>query len=248
MINIQSSVTAPPQQTDRQHLVLLHDLFGNLSNWQQVSDEFSSGHTVQIPKLPLYEFSLTERRLDHLAHYLDRYIENNKLKKVVLVGNSIGGHIALLYTLKYPHKVSKLVLTGSSGLYENSFNRTFPRVKDFAYIREKVSYTFYQKDVVTETLVNEVYDTVQDTGNVLSIITLARAAQKQNLSNCLGRIKVPVLLIWGLQDNITPPEVALKFKELLPDARLRFIDKCGHVPMMEQPALFNQYLKEFLEE
>ena len=54
-------------------------------------------------------------------------------------------------------------------------------------------------------------------------------------------------LIWGKQDNITPPHVAEEFHELLPDSKLYWIDKCGHAPMMEQPLEFNKILNDYLE-
>ena len=165
----------------------------------------------------------------------------------MLVGNSLGGHVALLFALKYPHLVEKLVLTGSSGLYENSFSRTFPKVKDYEYIREKIGHTFYKKEVVTDALLNEVFETIQSPAKTLSIIGFARAAQRHNVENALQNIHVPVLLVWGLQDTITPPEVALKFQKGLQNAELVFINECGHAPMMEQPEEFNQYLKKFLE-
>jgi pimeloyl-ACP methyl ester carboxylesterase len=54
--------------------------------------------------------------------------------------------------------------------------------------------------------------------------------------------------VWGKQDDVTPPFVAEKFHELLPDSRLQWVDKCGHAPMMEHPDEFNALLREFLEE
>ncbi|MNR36660.1 Pimeloyl-[acyl-carrier protein] methyl ester esterase [compost metagenome] len=75
---------------------------------------------------------------------------------------------------------------------------------------------------------------------------LARDAQKQNLKELLHFIKIPVLLIWGLQDIVTPPEVAEEFYQHLPNATLHYIDRCGHAPMMEQPELFNGYVSNFL--
>jgi len=228
-------------------IVLLHGLFGNLSNWEHVNKEFSKLHNLHIPKLPLFEISLTESRLDSLVSYLKKYIDTKGLKKIILIGNSLGGHVALMFTLKYPELVERLVLTGSSGLYENTFSGTFPRVKDFEYIRERVSFTFYNKEVVTDALLEDVYLTIQSPAKTLSIISLARAAQRHNLENLLHKIQIPVLLIWGLQDEITPASVGLKFEKLLPNAELKFIDKCGHAPMMEQPVQFNTYLKSFLE-
>jgi 2-hydroxy-6-oxonona-2,4-dienedioate hydrolase len=228
-------------------IILLHGLFGNLSNWGQVAFEFTSTHRVVIPRLPLYSKPISAARLNDLVEYLEQFIESHQLARVTLMGNSLGGHVALLYTSSNPERVEKLVLTGSSGLYENSFGGTFPRVKDYAYIREKVVSTFYKQDVVTNELVDEVYATVQNKSKTLSIIRLARAAQQNNVEHLLSEIKVSTLLLWGLQDTITPPEVALEFHNHLPLSQIVFLDHCGHVPMMEQPKLFNKHVRKFLE-
>ncbi|AWG27327.1 alpha/beta fold hydrolase [Flavobacterium kingsejongi] len=238
-----------PEQDEnelRQPVILLHGLFGNLSNWKAVQDVFSADYNLYTPLLPLFDTVLGRNRLDRLVVFLEKYILDHNIQNPILIGNSLGGHVALLYTLKHPDKVSKLVLTGSSGLYENSFGGGFPRVKDYNYIRKKVEDVFDRKEVVNAEVVDSVYSIVQNNSKVIAVISLARDAQRQNLKDRLAEIKIPVLLIWGLQDIVTPPEVAREFHTLIPHSKLHLIDECGHVPMMEQPILFNQYLKVFL--
>lgn len=228
-------------------IILLHGLFGNLSNWDDVVNEFSKTHRVIVPALPFFkEISGIASSLDALVHFLTFLIEDLGCGKVTIMGNSLGGHIALLYTIENQYNVLKLVLTGSSGLFERSVGNSFPRIRDYDYIREKVGYTFYNKQVITQRLIDEVYTTVQDTSQVLSLISLVRAAQRRNLAHYLHQINTSTLLVWGLQDEITPPEVALEFHDRLPNSHVRFIDSCGHVPMMEQPEIFNKYVREFL--
>jgi len=227
------------------NIILLHGLFGNLSNWKSVEKKFGLEHRVWAPELPLFN-NLIGQGLNKLVLFLEQYINQNQIENPVLIGNSLGGHVALLYTLKHPNKVEKLVLTGSSGLYENTFGGSFPRVKDYNYIKAKIEDVFDRKEVVDEEMINHVFGIVQHKLKVLSIIGLARDAQKQNLALYLPQIKIPVLLIWGLQDIVTPPAVADEFKELLPNATLHYINHCGHAPMMEQPELFNNYVSQFL--
>lgn len=228
-------------------VLLLHGLFGNLSNWGHVSYEFSATHRVIVPRLPFYSTPITSERLDALVLYLENFIQAHGLKKINIMGNSLGGHLAVLLTARNPSLVKKLVLTGSSGLFENSFGGTFPRVRDYNYIREKVQQTFYKQEVATPELVDQVFETVQSRTNTLSIIGLARAAQRHHVGHLLSGIPAPTLLIWGLQDTITPPEVALEFHDQLPDSEIIFIDHCGHAPMMEQPEIFNKHVRDFLE-
>lgn len=232
--------------TDKGTIILLHGLFGNLSNWDHVMKKFSKQFNILSPEIPL-NFSVKGKdRLNSLVEYLNDIIEKEDLNKVTLVGNSLGGHIALLYTLQYPDKVDKLILTGSSGLFENGYFGSFLRIKDSNYIKEKIKLTFYNKELATNSLIENIYQKIQNQATVLTIIGIAKNAQRSNLANHLRLIKVPTLLIWGLQDKITPISVAYEFYEKIPNARLHILNQCGHVPMMEQPLLFNEYLEEFL--
>jgi 2-hydroxy-6-oxonona-2,4-dienedioate hydrolase len=228
-------------------ILLLHGLFGNLSNWLSVVEYFKTSHRLIIPRLPIFEGPRENANLHHLVIALHEFVTHHQIEELTLVGNSLGGHLALLYTIEHPEKVKRIVLAGSSGLFENTMGGSFPRVKDYEFIRGKVSDTFFQKSVVTKALLDEVYDTVQSIPQTLRIIGMARSAQKNNLAKSLHRVNVPVLLIWGLQDTITPPEVALHFHDYLVNSELKFIDQCGHVPMMEHPAVFNQHMANFLE-
>ena len=63
----------------------------------------------------------------------------------------------------------------------------------------------------------------------------------------LPKMHTPTCILWGKQDSVTPPEVAVDFEKLLPDSDLFWIDKCGHAAMMEQPDIFNELLLEWLK-
>ena len=228
-------------------LLLLHGLFGALSNWQDVVQEFAPDHRVIIPLLPIYDMPLTQAGVPGLVAYVEGFVKALGLPASFMVlGNSLGGHIALVYALKNAARVSRLVLTGSSGLFEDSMGGSFPKRGNYAYVQERVGYTFYDPSVATQALVDEVFNVTNSNSKCLRIIAIARSAQRHNLSKELMKINVPVLLVWGLNDTITPPPVAHEFARLLPYAELRFLDHCGHAPMMERPADFNAYLRRFL--
>jgi pimeloyl-ACP methyl ester carboxylesterase len=227
-------------------IVLLHGLFGSLSNWVKVVEFFKTTHRVIVPRLPLYTTPLSAERLIALVEYLEEFVAEFEFEKVTLMGNSLGGHLALLYAWRQPWRVRKLVLAGSSGLFERSFGGTFPQIRNYNYIRERVEETFYVKDSITKELVDEVFATLQNPQYTRSIIGLARAAQRQNVATILESITCPTLLVWGLQDSVTPPETALQFHDLLPNSKVVFLDNCGHVPMMEQPEAFNLNVRKFL--
>lgn len=228
-------------------LLLLHGLMGALSNWDDVVEEFKSEYRVIIPLLPLYDLPLLTTGVKSLAKFVHKFVKHKKLQNITVLGNSLGGHVALIYTLNHPEEVKALVLTGSSGLYENAFGGSFPRRESYDFIKEKVEYTFHDPATATKELVDDVFQTVNDRSKVIRILAMAKSAIRHNMSKDIHKIKVPVCLIWGKNDRITPPDVANEFNQLLPDSELYWIDQCGHAPMMEQPAEFNVYLRKFLD-
>ncbi len=227
-------------------LVLLHGLMGELSNWEPAIDHFKNSYHVIVPILPIYELPILTLGVKSLSKYVLRFLKFKKLNQVVLIGNSLGGHIGLVFTVAHQEFVKALVLTGSSGLYENAFGGSFPRRESYDYIKEKVEFTFYDPATATKELVDEVFKSVNDRSRVIRILALAKSAIRHNMNKELSRITIPVSLIWGKQDKITPPEVAVEFHELLPNSELNWVDQCGHAPMMERPTEFNGYLDKFL--
>ncbi|SHI31477.1 Pimeloyl-ACP methyl ester carboxylesterase [Hymenobacter daecheongensis DSM 21074] len=228
-------------------LLLLHGLFGALSNWEDVVREFSTDHRVIIPLLPIYEMPLSKAGVPGLMSYVEDFLAAIHLTEpTTVLGNSLGGHVALVYTLRHPDRVRRLVLTGSSGLFEDSMGGSFPKRGNYAFVQERVAYTFYDPQVATKELVDEVFNVTNSNAKCLRIISIARSAQRHNLGKDLTRIKVPTLLVWGLNDTITPPPVAHEFHRLISSSELRFLDHCGHAPMMERPQEFNAYLRQFL--
>lgn len=229
-------------------LLLLHGLFGALSNFKEVVDYFSPNYKVVIPMLPLYELPVLDTNAKRLAKFLHEFIKHKGFEEVYLLGNSLGGHVALIYTRNHPEKVKALILTASSGLYENAFGSSFPRREDKEFIRNKVGLTFYDPKHATDELVDECFEVVNDRGRVLRILSIAKSAIRHNMAKDLPKMNMPACLIWGKNDTITPPEVAEEFNSSLPNSTLYWIDKCGHAPMMEHPEEFNTILEGWLKE
>lgn len=226
-------------------LILLHGLFGALSNFRDLFEHFKSTHKVIIPLLPLFDLGL-DTGVGSLTKYVQKFIETRGFDKVHLLGNSLGGHIALLYALNCPKKVKTLILTGSSGLFENGMGETYPKRGDYEYIKKKTELVFYHPSTATKELVDEVYSITNNRLKVIKIIALAKSAIRNNLGDEIRKIACPTCLIWGRNDTVTPPMVAEEFYKLLPDAELFWIDQCGHAPMMEVPSEFNKILNTFL--
>ncbi len=229
-----------------QALVLLHGLFGALSNWEEVIIRFSPNFRVLIPMLPIYEMPIKEAGLEGLQKFVEAFVATLNLDNMIIMGNSLGGHVGILYTLHNKSKVSKLILTGSSGLFENTMGGSYPRRGSYDYIRERVAYTFYDPNVASKELVDEVFETTKSIPKCMRIVAIAKSAQRNNLATELPKLTVPTLLVWGLNDTITPPMVAHEFNKLIPNSELKFIDKCCHAPMMEHPQKFNAMVEDFL--
>lgn len=235
------------EEGEGEPLILLHGLFGALSNFEEVVAHFSNRYRVVIPMLPLYDLPVLETSAKSIAKYLDKFIKFKGYEKVMLLGNSLGGHVALIYTRKHPEMVKALILTASSGLYENAFGSSFPRREDKEFIRKKVAVTFYDPKHATDELVEECFEVVNDRNRVLRILAIAKSAIRHNMAKDLPKMEMPACLIWGKNDTITPPEVAHEFHEKLPDSELFWIDQCGHAPMMEHPETFNRILEGWLD-
>lgn len=228
-------------------LLLLHGLFGALSNFQPLIEHFKHTHKVVVPMLPLLDLDLLHTSVGGLQKFVQRFIEHRNYRNVHLLGNSLGGHVALVYILKYPEHIRSLILTGSSGLFENGMGDTYPKRGDREYIKKKTELTFYDPKMATDELVNEVFEITNNRMKVIKIIALAKSAIRNNLGEELNHIKQPTCLIWGNNDTITPPFVGKEFQRLIPNSELHFIDKCGHAPMMEVPVEFNKILGRFLD-
>ncbi len=228
-------------------LVLLHGLFGALSNFKDLVEHFRQHYKVVVPLLPLFELDILHTTVGGLAKFVHKFIEARGFENINLLGNSLGGHVSLVYLLKHPERVKSLTLTGSSGLFESGMGDTYPRRGDYEYIKKKTELTFYDPKTATKELVDEVFDITKNRIKVIKIIALAKSAIRNNLGDELNNIKQPTLLIWGNNDTITPPFVAREFNRLIPKSELHFVDKCGHAPMMEQPEEFNMVLHKFLK-
>src|SRR5690625_1327808 len=228
-------------------IVLLHGLMGELSNFGSLTDHFSkNGFKVYAPKIPIYEFSILKTNVSNIAKSISEFLEEVVKEPAILVGNSLGGHLGLITSLKRPDLVKALCLTGSSGLYERSFGETFPKRGSYEYVLKKAQEVFYNPEVAIKEIVDDVFDTINDRNKAIKTLYIARSAIRHNMKNDLKNIHIPVCLIWGKQDNVTPPEVAIEFNEGLPNSTLFWIDKCGHVPMMEHPEEFNRLLEKWL--
>lgn len=229
-------------------IILLHGLFGNLSNWDNVLKEFGSKYKIFVPILPIDKINLRKANVEGLAEFVKNFVTDVvKYNNIyALIGNSLGGHLALICVLQNLFNIEKLVLTGSSGLYEKNISVPIFKIHNKEFVRNIAQQTFFDKNFFTEEYLDEVFDLIQDNSKVLRLLRIAKSSQKNRLDDELCKIKIPTLLIWGKEDSVTPCESAMQFKNSIPNCKLNFIDQCGHAPMWEKPEIFNELLKKFL--
>jgi pimeloyl-ACP methyl ester carboxylesterase len=229
-------------------IIILHGLMGGLSNFQGVFEYFSSKkYKVIIPELPVENTPILKTNVATFSKFVKDFIDFKNLKDVILLGNSLGGHVGLLFTRDFPELVSGLIITGSSGLYEKSMmGDGYPKRGNYEYIQNKTEEVFYDPKIATKEIVDEVFAGVNDREKLFKTLSLAKSAIRHNMTDDLPKMDTNTLIIWGKQDIVTPPNVAEEFNSLLPNSELSWIDKCGHAPMMEHPKDFNIIMENWL--
>ena len=228
-------------------VVFLHGMLGDVGNFEEsASTVAAAGFRALIPLLPVYGLPLGQTSVSGLAEHFAGFFEALRLRDAVLVGNSLGGHVALLFAQRHPDVVRALVLAGSSGLYEVSIGVSTPKRFDREFVRDRTAFTFHDPRHATDALVDEMLSIIGDRERLLRLVKMARSARSTTMEGVLPSITAPTLLVWGRDDRITPPFVAEEFARLLPHAQIAWINACAHAPMIEQPEAFHTYLLDFL--
>ena len=239
----------PARWTERgtgEPVVLLHGLMSEMDHWDATLDALAPRCRVLAPALPIFDAEQAEASIEGLTDYVHRFLRALSIERAVVGGNSLGGHLALELALTHPERVSGLILTGSSGLFERSFTRGVPHVPTTEFVRDKMQEIFYDPTLVTPGWVESVRRILITRAYALRLVHVARSAKRGNLEDRLGAIRVPTLLVWGKDDRVTPIDVAERFRALIPEAELVTIANCGHAPMLEQPVMFNAILEDWL--
>ena len=154
-----------------------------LSNFEGILNYFKKDYNVVIPLLPIFELPIRKVSVSGLVDYVADFVEYKKYNKVHVLGNSLGGHITLLYALSNPDKINSVILTGSSGLFENSLGSSFPKRGNYEFIKKKTEETFYDPKVASKELIDEVYDIVNDRNKAIRVVATAKSAVRHNLGD-----------------------------------------------------------------
>ncbi len=229
-------------------LCFLHGLVGLNDHWEDSAMKLADRRRCVLLEMPLLNLRGDDCSITGVTDLTANFLREHVDGPVSLVGNSFGGHVALRLALDYPELVDSLILAGSSGLIEKTMVKGAQIRPSREWLAEKLEELFYDKSNVREEDLDRAHAELSVRGGARAMVRLSRSARHDHLGDRIKDIKSPVLLVWGRQDVVTPPEAAEQFANSLPDSRMVWFDKCGHAPMMEWPEKFAQAMAEFIDE
>ncbi len=238
-------------------VVFLHGLGGNADNWAFNMPALAAKYHVVAPDQVGFgksEKPFLNYRVGTYVDFLDKFLTELKIEKATLVGNSLGGWIGALYSLKYPNRVDKLVLVDAAGFAPprdfdaRVLQNLNPSTRE--QVRETLKLAFYNQALVNDAFIDTGITMRVSAGDGYTIQALIESIKRGEdfLDGKLQNLKKPTLIIWGKQDGLTTlADFGERFKREIPGAELIVYDQCGHAPMFEKAADFNADLLKFLE-
>lgn len=250
----------------RKTMIFIHGLGGSLDNWDHNIPHFSGVYrtiALDLPGFGQSEKPIRSYSIKFFARTIREFMHQKGIRRAVLVGNSMGGHVCLTFALKFPQMVEKLVLVDPLGAWKEPgiLTTTFlalfgsawwisrPRPRQIRWVIGRIFY---------------------DTGNGTArrfekkFIALAQSREfplharaiyhtwvnvlHSSLRHRLSEVKVPTLIVWGREDRLVTPKLAPFMHRRIRGSQLIVYDRCGHVPMMEKPRKFNRDVESFLRE
>ena len=215
-------------------VVLVHGLSASWRWWESTAEALATRHRVLLPDLPGHGGPPAVRApaLAGASEWLRAWLDAAGIARTHLVGHSLGAFVCARLAARRPELVDRLVLVAPAGVPERSLVRS---VVPLAAGLRSASPAFLRL-LVTDAL----------RAGPLTVLRAARDLLDDDLRDELERVCVPTLLVWGGRDPIVPFRQARTFRALLPDARLVVLRDARHVPMVEQPAAFNDAVTAFL--
>jgi len=230
-------------------LVLLPGLFAGSWIWERAVDRLvAGGHATIACRHPYALYDRVQTTLAALTDHLGDLLDRRGIGAATLMANSFGGLVALAFARRHPERVAGLVLSGTPGLgEETNLGVGAPRKLTRDYAFRLADHLFYDRGAVTDAMVDETFATVTRPGARRNIVRLLREARKARLDRWLDEVSVPILLLWGAEDLVTPVAPWRTAVTALPTAELHTVDRCGHSPMVEQPDHFCDLIAPFLD-
>jgi 2-hydroxy-6-oxonona-2,4-dienedioate hydrolase len=230
-------------------VILLHGLGGAKEFWlANIGALAPKYHVYAIDQIGFGQSDkpLLDYKIATFADFLYGFMQEEKIAKATLVGNSFGGWIATDFAVQHPEMVDKLVLVDAAGL---TWQAPLPDLNPstIAGWRTLIELVFYDKKMVSDEGVMQAFAQHMRNNDGYTIQrTVASFASPQFEDGKLASIHAATLVVWGRQDELIPLASGEKLRDGIAGAKLVVLEHCGHVPQIEKPAEFNQTLLEFL--
>ncbi|MGD2253395.1 MAG: alpha/beta fold hydrolase [Anaerolineales bacterium] len=250
------------------NLIMIHGLGGFAETWVENVEALAQRHRVYA--LDLVGFGRSDKpsisySIDNLAMFLRDFMVTQEIETATLMGNSMGGAVALQFTLLYPEQVEALVLVSSAG-----FGSGVPlmlRVAALPVVGELLlrptrraakrimKGILYDPDRIPDSILDVGFEMFSTPPARKAILRTMRsmiqghAGDMQayaSLQEALSRIDAPTLIVWGSDDNVLPVEQAHVADQTLPNTTLQVYDCCGHMPQVERAEEFNALVLDFV--
>jgi 2-hydroxy-6-oxonona-2,4-dienedioate hydrolase len=242
-------------------VILLHGLGGDVSNWQPTVPALAAKFHVLVPDQVGFGESdkpLINYRVATLVDFLNEFDRKLKISKATLVGNSLGGWVAMDFALKHPDKVDRLVLVDSAG-YSQKRTSGQPLTRELLMAlnpatlegtRYLMKAVIFNQTFITDGIINMAFQQHLHKGDSPTINSFIDSILRGEdmVDGKLGAIKVPTLVVWGRQDALIRLAAGNAFAEDIAGSHEVVLDSCGHVPQVECAAGFNAALLKFLGE
>jgi len=238
-------------------VILLHGLGGSSVAWSFNIGPLAEKFHVVVPDQIGFGKSdkpLVNYRIRTYVDFLDQFCKQLKIERATLVGNSMGGWIAAMFTASFPDRVDKLVLVDAAGYTPpKDFDmRTLfglnPTTREGMKIL--VSKVFYNKAFQSDAAIDQAIAVRLAAGDGYTIKTITESIIRGEdfLDDVVKTIKRPTLIVWGRQDGLVALADGERFNKDIAGSKMVVIEQCGHVPNAEKPGEFNAALLKFLTE
>jgi 4,5:9,10-diseco-3-hydroxy-5,9,17-trioxoandrosta-1(10),2-diene-4-oate hydrolase len=249
-------------------IILIHGLGASAEIWMHNVAALAKDHKVFVPDLPGFGYSEQPPPSFspfNFASFINNFMEALNILKAYIIGQSLGGGIALQFALQFPQKAEKLVLVDCAGFGKEV--RWTLKLLSLPWIGELVSqptrlgvalffkYAVHDSAVITKEFIDIYYKIftqpgfqqflLRTTRSILNIHGAKEEALAPIIEN-LHRIMQPALIVWGANDQVLPIQQAYLGKEKMPHAQLHIMERCGHIPSLERPEEFNGAVLKFL--
>ncbi|PLS85962.1 MAG: hypothetical protein CYG60_09745 [Actinobacteria bacterium] len=213
-------------------IVLLHGLGDSAETWARMMPALARGRRVLAPDLAGFGRTPAPRegmRLSVLVRYLAGFLDSLGVRRAILVGNSLGGAVAIRYAAENPGRVERLFLLDSAGLLERVLPELEPKTREEA--RELARISFGPEARMPNFFLDDLVRWARNPAHRAYL----RSEEPTDVRGDLGRIQAPTTVVWGEQDRLVPPEHGRVLRDGIPGSELIVLPGVAHVPQLQVP-------------